>query len=209
MSLIDGCLLKYTPPNKGKVTIGGRVYPTVKINNQWWIAENLNWKFPYNDETVPIGTADMPITPAAWYYNDDETQYGYIGLYYNYYCIPIINSLLPTGWRVPTKSDLENLLTIPPEDLCSTSFGGTNNSGFNAIGSAKIGSIRQASGRGYEIYKKFSSNLDYTFIQSSTQADQVVELDTSYIIELTNADATLTNQYTQYGMVIRLVKDVI
>ena len=37
------------------VTIGGRAYPTVKIGNQIWMAENLDWKFEVNGIQIPIG----------------------------------------------------------------------------------------------------------------------------------------------------------
>lgn len=95
------------------VNIGGRSYKVVKIGNQFWTAENLDWKFPYNGGTLPIGLNGDPTFPAAWYYNNDEISFGYNGVYkcgllYNGYAIDyIVNNIqLPTGWRFPTNNDL-------------------------------------------------------------------------------------------------------
>ena len=144
MSLIDGCLLKYTPPNKGKVTIGGRVYPTVKIGNQWWMAENL-------DETVGILGGD------EYYYSNNESKYGWNGykcgrLYSYKSAITLLNNKLSDwgisseGWRLPTKSDFQNLVGISvnrlpicaiPNSVTSgfpnDAWAGTNALGFNAL----------------------------------------------------------------------------
>ena len=60
------------------VTIGGRAYPTVKIGNQIWMAENLDWKFEVNGIQIPIGGGSVT-TPAAWYLDNDEHTYGWNG----------------------------------------------------------------------------------------------------------------------------------
>ena len=61
------------------IVIGGRKYPYVQIGNQLWLAENLDYKFEYNGSTLPIGQSGNPTTPAAWYYNNEETTYGVNG----------------------------------------------------------------------------------------------------------------------------------
>lgn len=82
-----------------------------------WLAENLDFKFSGCD----IGPAGTPTTPAAWYYNNDETTYGIdgekkVGLLYNYYAVTLLEtnkeSLCP-GWHVPTLAEWDNL-----QDLC-------------------------------------------------------------------------------------------
>lgn len=100
------------------LVIDGRTYKTVKIGNQEWMAENLDWKFPYNGSILPIGQNGEITTPAAWYYNNNETAYGVngnkYGLLYNWYAAKYLNdnkSTLIPGWRVPTMSDCEKLLT--------------------------------------------------------------------------------------------------
>lgn len=100
------------------VEIGGRSYPVVKIGNQLWMAENLDWKFDVNGSQIPIGQGGVPSTPAAWYYNNDEATYGATGrksgLLYNWYAVKYLDDnrsdLLPTGWRVSTKDDISTLV---------------------------------------------------------------------------------------------------
>lgn len=103
------------PESEGTVTIGGREYKTIRRGNKEWLAENLDYKF----DGCAISTASSHIsttvtTPAAWYYNDDEQQYGIdgekkCGLLYNGYAIQYLDSnkstLLPDGWRLPKFSD--------------------------------------------------------------------------------------------------------
>lgn len=103
------------------VNIGGRDYKFVEINGKLWLAENLDYKFEYNGGQLPIGTAGMVSTPCAWYYQNDESQYGIdkdyrCGLLYNWYAQKYLNDnkalLLPQGWRVPEKTDFDNLMSF-------------------------------------------------------------------------------------------------
>lgn len=95
-------------------TIGGRVYKTVTIGNQTWLAENLDYKF----SGCGIGGSGSPTTPNAWYYNNDEETYGIdglkkCGLLYNWYAIKLLNDnridLIP-GWHVPTNDEWDTLV---------------------------------------------------------------------------------------------------
>ena len=142
-------LVKYKAPNKGTVVIGGRTYPTVKIGNQWWMAENLDWKI----DGITIGSDYITATePHAWYYNNDESAYGVngnkYGLLYNWYCISIISQLIPTKWRVPSTSNFDSLFSSTGgssiagkhlksvtgwDDLDGVPGNGDNLYGFNAL----------------------------------------------------------------------------
>lgn len=101
------------------VKIGGRKYPVVKIGNQLWMAENLDWKFNVNGSQIHVGQSGVPSTPAAWYYNNNETDYGIDGTYkcgllYNWYAASYLETnkatLLPSGWHVPSSTELTTLL---------------------------------------------------------------------------------------------------
>lgn len=88
-----------------EVEIGGRIYPVVKINGNYWLAQNLDFKW----DGLTIGSTSDLETPCAWYYNNDENTYGYDGQYkaglmYNWYAIRYINenNLIP-GWHIPKR----------------------------------------------------------------------------------------------------------
>ncbi len=115
---MSGYLLKFK--QQYSVKIGGRRYPVVKIGNQLWMAENLDWKFDVNGSQIPIGQSGTPSTPSAWYYNNDEANYGIDGTYkcgllYNWYAAKYLDDnkaiLLPDGWHVPSKTEWEYLDT--------------------------------------------------------------------------------------------------
>lgn len=140
------------------IVIGGRRYPFVKIGNQLWLAENLDYKFQYNGGTLPVGQIDSPSTPAAWYYNNNEANYSIDGTYkcgllYNWYAVLYLennkDALLPSGWHVPTATEFDTLATnvggvltagtkLKALDNSVTSnwpsaWNGTNDYGFNAL----------------------------------------------------------------------------
>lgn len=115
---MPGSLLKFVKTLS--VKIGGRRYPVTKIGNQLWMAENLDYKFDVNGNQIPIGGSSAPTTPAAWYYNNNETDYGIDGTYkcgllYNWYAAKYLDdnktTLLPNGWHVPTASEVNTLIT--------------------------------------------------------------------------------------------------
>ena len=136
------------------VKIGGRRYKAVKIGNQLWMAENLDWKFDVNGSQIPIGSSETPTTPAAWYYNNDEATYGIDGTYkcgllYNWYATKYLDdnksTLLPDGWHVPTNDEWTTLAnavggaSTAGQKLKSanvswaTSWGGTDDYGFGVL----------------------------------------------------------------------------
>lgn len=111
-------------PHQNEVEIGGRWYPYVQIGNQLWLAENLDWKF----SGCNIGSMTMTTSSKeAAYYNNDESTYGVngkkYGLLYNWTAVNYIeqnkNTMLPTGWHVPTTSDYAFLVSSINDDAAS------------------------------------------------------------------------------------------
>lgn len=97
-------LIKDTAP----VTIGNKTYNTVKIGNQLWMMENLDYQF----EGLNIGGETLQDDVHAWYFNNDPEQSE--GLLYNGYAASYLAEhpeLLPEGWRVPTQTDFYTLQT--------------------------------------------------------------------------------------------------
>lgn len=93
------------------VEIDGKVYPVVTIGSQKWISYNLD----YVPAGVNVGGSGEISTPNAWYYNNNETLYGWnnkkYGLLYNFAAGEVVNSSLTDGWRVPSKNDYETLIS--------------------------------------------------------------------------------------------------
>jgi uncharacterized protein (TIGR02145 family) len=115
---------------KGTVTdIDGNVYETVKIGNQWWMAQNLEVTH-YNDST-PIFKAN---SPSAWIldsssYRAYENNGFSPGLLYNWNAVNDSRKIAPKGWHIPTDAEwkeLETYIGMSQNDADKTSWRGTD-----------------------------------------------------------------------------------
>lgn len=110
--------------------IDGNSYKTVNIGRQTWMAENLRVAHYANGESIS-------------YFSENPTAYPQMGLYvqfqsvnaqaYNWYAVNDERGLCPTGWRVPSKSDWEELVSFlePNVDIklkSKTAWGSRNSS---------------------------------------------------------------------------------
>jgi hypothetical protein len=89
-------------PTTGTVSdVDGHTYKTIKIGDQWWMAENLKTT-KYNDGTeipfVPDSIAWSNLSTAAycWYNNEQTTNGSTYGALYNWYAVNS-GKLNPTG----------------------------------------------------------------------------------------------------------------
>jgi uncharacterized protein (TIGR02145 family) len=145
-----------TPPTNietGTVTDNnGITYKTVKIGNQWWMAENLRSTKFRNGELIPNVTENAEwaqLTTAAYCcYNNNETAnastYGYL---YNWVTAADSRNIAPEGWHVATDADWQTLVTFLGGTYTaggkmkeagfahwvSPNTGATNSSGFTAL----------------------------------------------------------------------------
>ena len=135
----------------GEVTdIEGNIYPTIKIGEQVWMAENLKTT-KYSDGTaipnVTDNTAWAGLSTGAYcWYNNDVNNKNIYGALYNWYALNA-GKLAPTGWHVPTDAEWTTLTTyLGGENIAggklkevgtthwqSPNTEATNESGFTAI----------------------------------------------------------------------------
>jgi uncharacterized protein (TIGR02145 family) len=111
----------------------GKVYPTVKIGEQTWMAENLNAATFRNGDPIPeVKTfeewqkAGENHQPAWCYYDfrkiqDDPINGAKYGKLYNWYAVNDPRGLAPEGWHVSTDDDWTTL---------SNTVGGKEKAGY-------------------------------------------------------------------------------
>ena len=184
----------YKTPDDG-VVIGGKLYKVVKIGEQTWLAENLD----FADSFIVVGSGAISDSVAqANYYNNQEAYKKY-GRLYNWNAVKYLQdnaaAIFP-GWRVPTEADYSQLLSVvgsnrTSEKLRSVEWGGTDEVGFGLLASG------QFTGSGFS-NNGLSTSLWTQTESSSTVSRRLNSFDST--IEL--AYSTKTSQFP-----IRLVKE--
>jgi clan AA aspartic protease (TIGR02281 family) len=131
-----------------------KIYKTIQIGTQTWMAENLNVATFRNGDTIPeVKTPlDWELAfknnqPAWCYYENDIEKGNKYGKLYNWFAVNDTRGLAPEGWHVSTDDDwlsLEQHLGSYPGKKMKSSFGwryfnnginanGTNSSGFSGL----------------------------------------------------------------------------
>jgi uncharacterized protein (TIGR02145 family) len=98
----------------GTVTdIDGNVYQTIKIGDQWWMAENLKTTHYRNGVTIPevtdAGTWAGLSSGAHCHYDFDVVNADVYGRLYNWFAASSSNNIAPTGWHVPSDAEWKQL----------------------------------------------------------------------------------------------------
>ncbi|MFC1725742.1 FISUMP domain-containing protein [candidate division KSB1 bacterium] len=118
----------------GTVTdIDGNVYNTIKIGDQWWMAENLKVTHYRNGDAIPNVTDNSAWaslnTGAYCNYNNDESYVSTYGRLYNWYAVNDSRKIAPAGWRVASDEDwkvLEIFLGMSQEEADKTGGRGSS-----------------------------------------------------------------------------------
>ena len=136
----------------------GKTYKTVKIGNQVWMAENLNY-----------------YTSDSWEYEDKSENGTKYGRSYDWLTARLV---CPCGWHLPSKTEFETLLQ---------NYGGRNssysaliengNSGFNALfgGRHDYDGYRDIGSSGY-FWSSTEVNVDLAWSMSIFSRFKIVEL---------------------------------
>lgn len=136
--------------------IDGNSYPTIKIGEQVWMAENLRVTRYNNGDSIPflLSTADWAETdlPAYGYFDNDTSNISKFGLLYNWFTVDDKREVCPQNWHVPSDDEWKQLeLTLgmciqqsermtawrgtnEGDKLKLPEFGGNNSTYFSALG---------------------------------------------------------------------------
>jgi uncharacterized protein (TIGR02145 family) len=130
--------------------VNGNLYSTVIINGKEWMKENLRTSLYSTAKPILTGlstSAWAASTAGAYivYDNNDDNALSF-GNLYNWYAVADPKGLCPTGWKVPSDTDWENLenalggaiiaggkLKAVTELWSNPNAGATNESGFSAL----------------------------------------------------------------------------
>lgn len=204
--------------------IDGHVYRTVKIGDQWWMAENLKATHYRNGDPilkVKGNAAWIGITTGAYCnYNNDETHVSTYGRLYNFYAVADERSIAPQGWHVPSDEEwkqLEMHLGISQSEAdddgwrgldgggklkeagtahwLSPNTGANNKSGFSAL----------PAGYRLSVYGKFSSMGNYAFFWSASKNDNSGAWSRSLNANFSGIGRTYGSEH--YGFSVRCLKD--
>ena len=133
---VIGCKKEEEAPyviERGTVTdVDGNVYETVKIGNQWWMAENLRVT-KFNDGT-PVQYISVIMGEDSLWANAVTSVYCFIndtlfGCLYNAHAIRSEKNIAPSGWHVPTDEEwreLEQTIGMTADEAGQTGWRGTN-----------------------------------------------------------------------------------
>jgi uncharacterized protein (TIGR02145 family) len=119
-------------------------YKVVKIGDQWWMAQNLNYRSELGETVDTVGSC----------YNNEVDSCAKYGRLYNWVDamyiassydttllnpVPLVRGICPKGWHVPTDSEWMVLVKSRHASTLATtlpwgeSIYGTDNYGFNAL----------------------------------------------------------------------------
>ena len=138
--------------------IDGNIYQTIRIGDQWWLADNLRVVHYRNGDPISTGFGDETwgslTTEGYCVYDNDAAYVETYGYLYNWYVIEDNRNVAPEGWHIPSDEEwmqLESYLGMEQSAVNSMGFrgtdegrklkstsgwksgrNGTNSSGFNA-----------------------------------------------------------------------------
>ena len=204
----------------------GQTYKTVKIGEQWWMAENLN--YAYTD--VPFKDVDFTSDSTSWCYDNDAANCAKYGRLYTWAAamdsagiIPgntangcgygeicnlgnvKVRGVCPEGWHLPSRDEWDTLLTaVGGEAIAGIMLKSTE--GWNNNSNGSVSYFFSALPAGYRRYNGyFSSEGDEAYFWSSTEYDS----NRAYNVLLlcSYAGARLNDYYKDDGFSVRCLRD--
>jgi len=125
------------PDSTGTVTdIDGNMYQTIKIGDQWWMADNLKVTHYRNGDPIPhvIDGNIWPLLTTGAYceFDNDSSYVATYGRLYNWYAVDDSRNIAPDGWHVPTDNEwkqLEMYLGMSQAEADAINWRGTDEGG--------------------------------------------------------------------------------
>lgn len=206
---------------RGTMTdIDGNQYQTVKIGDQWWMAENLKVEH-YRDGSL-ITEISTTEDDSLWaqslgaYCSFEDSIYGHL---YNHFAIEDINQLAPEGWHIPSDAEwktLEKTIGMQQNQVDALAWRGTNQ-GEILMNKALAGWPQASLAFGSDLYgfaalpggcrlqNGFTNTEKNTAFFWSSSADG----NQAWYRYLDAQKKTIFRQktYRSYGMSIRCIKD--
>lgn len=223
--LVQACNKEVKPEiiiERGTVTdIDGNQYQTVKIGDQWWMAENLKVKH-YQDgspiQEIPTSEADSvwAQTLVGSYCSFEESTFGCL---YNHLAVEDLNGIAPAGWHIPSDAEwktLEKTIGMQQNQIDALAWRGTNEAEI-LMNKALLGWPQSSIAFGSDLYG-FAAlpggcrvNNGSTNVEKSTAFfwtnSTVGNLAWYRYLDAQKKSIFRQQTYRSYGMSIRCIKD--
>ncbi len=215
-------------PQPGEVTVCDLIWTKT---NSTITATTTGSTIPITTDAIGWGQAIENQQPAACWYKNDQATFGYLGLFYNKFCLDVIQP--PAGFRLPTSTDwtdtrscvasgqpqvnnvnkiVNNYYDLWPSAVNSLSD--INTIDFNSIGGGHISAYKTSGSN----YGQSFWNTDRAFYwhsnQTSTNPRTVLGIIHAYssfnnYVYSNNVSSTTSSglPYNSNGFNIRFVKD--
>lgn len=190
-------------------------FPSITIGSQVWMTNNWNGTKFQNGDTIPQVTDTTEwsnLTTPAWCYFDNNPANGNIyGKLYNWYAVNDPRGIAPTGWKVPSYTDIDNLgtylsgLSVAGGKMKQTgtslwftpNSGATNESGWTGLPGGDRGNGSSYLFNNLSLFGLFWTN---TSIDSDNS--------NFYFLQYTTPDLTITIENKKNGYSLRLIQDI-
>ena len=202
----------------------GQTYKTVKIGDQVWMAENLNYAYT----GIPYIVGELTSDSTSWCYDNDPTnctKYGRLytwsaamdsvgtwsangkGCGYGVQCTPTypVRGICPEGWHLPNDTEWDTLFVavggskVAGSVLKSQTGWDNNGNGTDAFGFSAL-----PAGYRYDYNGgTYSHNGSIAYFWSSSE----YESNRSYYVYLEKDEANIHNYYRDFGFSVRCIKD--
>lgn len=216
-------------PQPGEVTICDLIWTKT---NSTITATTTGGTIPITTDATGWGQAIENQQPAACWYQNDQATYGYLGLFYNKFCLDVIQP--PAGFRLPTSTDwtdtrscvasgqpqfnyanqiVNNYYDLWPSAVNSLSD--INTIDFNSIGGGSISASKFSGSNYYQSFWNTDRAYYWHSSQTSTNPRTALGIIHAYnssnnYVYLNNLSSTTSSSlvYNSNGFNIRFVKDV-